>query len=254
MLLSVHRYAGRQIAQTNRGGLLPREDPREGRRPGVADLAPARRASRSVRSASASAQRVLRGLQPRRRPHSSTSQPPIEGITPRGPHRGAAFEVDVIVFAIGFDAISVTLCSGSTSGARAGSRCAASGRTSRAPTSVSGWPSSPTCSRHRAGQPLRPQQCVVAIEQHVDMDRRTSIELSSRRPRHDEPSSDAEAAWMDGRPGGRRMTLFPRDRLLYHGGQRAGQAAGLHDVRRRPREPTAKCDEIAGRRATRDSR
>ena len=74
------------------------------------------------------------------------SEEPIEAITAKGVRaRGKEYEVDAIVFATGFDAMTGA---STTSISGAGAVCASrtSGARGRAPTWAWPWPVSPTCS------------------------------------------------------------------------------------------------------------
>ena len=94
---------------------------------------------------------------------------PIEAITPRGVRTAAAeYDLDAIVFAIGFDAMTGALLDIDIRGAggRALREHWAGGPRTYLGLAISGFPN--LFIDHRPGQPGGAQQHGVSIEQHVD--------------------------------------------------------------------------------------
>ena len=87
-------------------GVRGRQDPPAGHRPGRGREADPER-PRLRHPAGADGDELLRGLQPRQRPPGRPLETPIERITPTGVRTAdRTYEVDVIVYATGFDAIT----------------------------------------------------------------------------------------------------------------------------------------------------
>ena len=115
--------------------------------------------------------RLLRDVQPRRTSRSSTSaRDPIEAITPRGRAHDATrtYELDALVFATGFDAMTGALLDDRYPRPRRPRAARQVGGRARAPTSarVAGFPNLFTITG--PGSPSVLSNMVVSIEQHVD--------------------------------------------------------------------------------------
>ena len=178
---------------------------------------------------------------------------PIEAITAarRSRPADAEYEVDVIVFATGFDAMTGALLEIDIRGARRPARCATRGRTGRAPTS--GWRSAGFPNLfidHRArqpvacsatwssrssstwtGSPTASRTCASAGSTRIEATART------RRTRGSSTSTRSADA-----------TLYPAGELLVRRREHPGQAARVHAVRRRgAARYRRECDEVAAR-------
>ena len=134
----VRRPAHQQGRQRHRRRVLPRQDPRHRPRPGGRRDAAARATTRSAPSASASTPATTTPSTATTSPWSISATTPIEAITPEGVRTaGAEYELDSLVFATGFDAMTGALLDIDIRG-RGGRRAAGEvGRRARAPTSAS---------------------------------------------------------------------------------------------------------------------
>ncbi len=107
----VRRPADRPGGQRHRRRVRPRQDPRDRPRPGGRRDAGAARTIRSAPSASASTPTTTRRSTATTSRWSTCDATPIEAITPRRAcaRRDAEYELDSIVFATGFDAMTGAL-------------------------------------------------------------------------------------------------------------------------------------------------
>ncbi len=161
---------------------------------------------------------------------------PIAEITPTGLRTtGADYDLDIIVFATGFDAMTGSLLKIDIRG-RAGEHAEAE---------VGGWTGDLSrrasgrlpehVRRHRSRQSLRPDQHAVGHRAACRVDRRLYLPPPQGRP-------DPRGSHRGGRAGlGRACQrgggghLVHADRLLVCRGEHPGEEAGLHALRRRLR-------------------
>ncbi len=174
---------------------------------------------------------------------------PIETITPRGitTHDGE-YELDIIVFATGFDAMTGALLRMDIRG-RNGIRLAdkwADGPISYLGLMVSGFPNLFTVLG--PGSPSVLSNNVVSIEQHVEWIRDCMAHMKTRDIAQIEPDPAAEKQWVAHVNQVADSTLFPQASSWYTGANVPGKprvfmpyAGGVGAYRR-------KCEEIAVRR------
>ena len=143
--------------------------------------------------------RLLRDLQPAERDAGRRRRDADRGddAAAASRSRGREHEVDAIVFATGFDAMTGAR-SRSTSAAAAACRCATSGATVRAPISALGDRRVPQpVHHHRPRQPLGAHQHAAVDRAARGVDRRLPRASARPRPRpRSRPSADAEDAWV----------------------------------------------------------
>ena len=167
---------------------------------------------------------------------------PIVEITPRpGSARPRSeYELDAIVFATGFDAMTGPLLGPDITGVDGVSLRRAVGRRATDATSdspIAGFPNLFTITG--PGSPSVLTNMMVSIEQHVEWvadcldylreQGATSIEATEEPRRVGRP-----------RQRGRQLHAVPAGELVVHGRQRARQATGVHDVHRRASTCTAR--------------
>jgi cyclohexanone monooxygenase len=175
-------------------------------------------------------------------------QSPVTAVTPRGLATTAAeYGLDVIVFAIGFDAITGALLEIDIRG-RDGLPLA--GKWSQGPRSylglcVAGFPNLFMITG--PGSPSVLSNMVVSIEQHVDWITDCLGYLAGRGLDRIEPAAEAEEAWRRHVNELADATLYPRAASWYTGANIAGKprvfmpyVAGCGNYRR-------ECDEVAER-------
>ena len=175
---------------------------------------------------------------------------PLEEIVPEGVRtRARTYEVDAIVFATGFDAMTGALNAIDIRGPRrrrAARRC---GPRARARTSGSASPASRTSSSSPA---LEARRCSATWSF-----RSSSTSTGSRTPsttcetqRPPQHRADAGGAGRLGRPrrGDRRLHAREAGELVVHGRERARQAARLHALPRRRRAVPGEVRRDRGRR------
>jgi cyclohexanone monooxygenase len=173
---------------------------------------------------------------------------PIEAITPTGPRTGeAAYVLDSIVFATGFDAMTGTLLAMDIAGRsrRTLREAWADGPRSYLGLMVAGFPNLFTITG--PGSPSVLSNMMVSIEQHVGWVRDCLAHLQVHDIAQIEATPEAEEAWMEHvREVGER-TLYPRANSWYVGANIPGKPrtfmpyiGGVPVYRRR-------CEEIAAR-------
>jgi cyclohexanone monooxygenase len=173
---------------------------------------------------------------------------PIEAITPTGLRTSvAAYELDSIVFATGFDAMTGTLLAMDIAGrsGRTLREAWADGPRSYLGLMVAGFPNLFTITG--PGSPSVLSNMMVSIEQHVGWVRDCLAHLQVHDIALIEPTPEAEEAWMEHvREVGER-TLYPRANSWYVGANIPGKPrtfmpyiGGVPVYRR-------KCEEIAAR-------
>ncbi len=173
---------------------------------------------------------------------------PIEEITPTGIRtRGAVYELDAIVFATGFDAISGALLAIDVRGAGGVSlreRWAAGPRAYLG-IAIAGFPNLFTITG--PGSPSVLTNMVPSIEQHVDCVATCLASLREEGVDRIEATADAEDAWMEHVSEVASETLFPLADSWYVGANIPGKprvfttyVGGLATYRR-------ECDEVAAK-------
>jgi cyclohexanone monooxygenase len=173
---------------------------------------------------------------------------PIEAITPTGPRTGeAAYVLDSIVFATGFDAMTGTLLAMDIAGRsrRTLREAWADGPRSYLGLMVAGFPNLFTITG--PGSPSVLSNMMVSIEQHVGWVRDCLAHLQVHDINLIEATPEAEEGWMEHvREVGER-TLYPRANSWYVGANIPGKPrtfmpyiGGVPVYRRR-------CEEIAAR-------
>ncbi|WP_281048220.1 flavin-containing monooxygenase [Streptomyces himastatinicus] len=162
---------------------------------------------------------------------------PIEKIVPTGVRTAdATYELDSIVFATGFDAITGAVLAVDIRGRGGRSlreKWAAGPRTYLG-LATAGFPNLFLITG--PGSPSVISNMVVSIEQHVDWI--ADLLHHARHGRHGVRrgrTRDAEDTWVAHVNEVADRTLFPRGASWYTGANIPGQAAGLHAVRRRCR-------------------
>ncbi|MBN33861.1 MAG: cyclohexanone monooxygenase [Rhodospirillaceae bacterium] len=171
---------------------------------------------------------------------------PIKAITASGIRTSARdHEVDVIVFATGFDAMTGALTSIDIEG-RDGLRLRdkwAEGTRALLGVAMNGFPNLFTVTG--PGSPSVMINVVPAIEQHVEWIDRCIDWMEQRGAQTIEPEARAEDAWVEHVNETANATLFPQANSWYMGANIPGKprmfmpyVGGLGDFRRR-------CDEIA---------
>ena len=171
---------------------------------------------------------------------------PLESITPRGVRtRDAEYEVDRLVFATGFDAMTGALLKIDIRG-RAGltlrEKWAAGPRTYLGLT-VAGFPNLFTITG--PGSPSVLSNMIVSIEQHVDWIADCLVHLRARGQARIEATVEAEDAWVAHVNEVGHMTLYPLAKSWYMGANVPGKPrifmpyiGGVGVYRQ-------KCDEVA---------
>ena len=157
------------------------------------------------------------------------SESPIEEITPSGLRAGdRAYDLDCIVFATGFDAMTGALLAISTSAAaRAQPERCLGRRSPNLPGSGRGrFPNMFTITG--PGSPSVLTNMVVSIEQHVNWIADCLEYLGDNGYRRIEATPEAQDGWVAYVNADRRLHLVPLVQLLVPGGECAGQAQGLH--------------------------
>jgi cation diffusion facilitator CzcD-associated flavoprotein CzcO len=149
---------------------------------------------------------------------------PIEEITPSGIRTAAdAYELDVIVFATGFDALTGALLAIDIRG-RDGltlTEAWAGGPSAYLGLAVAGFPNLFTVTG--PGSPSVLSNMVVSIEQHVDWIADCIAALRDRDVGRIEATSEAQEAWMEHVAEVGASTLFPRAASWYVGANVPGK-------------------------------
>lgn len=173
---------------------------------------------------------------------------PIEAITPRGVRtREAEYDVDAIVFATGFDAMTGALLNidiRGTGGLALRDKWAAGPRTYLG-LAVAGFPNLFTITG--PGSPSVLSNMIVSIEQHVDWVADCIAYLRAHERGRIEATAEAEDAWVAHVDQVGHMTLYPRAKSWYMGANIPGKPrifmpyiGGVGVYRQ-------KCDEVAAR-------
>jgi len=173
---------------------------------------------------------------------------PIEAITPRGVRtREAEYDVDSIVFATGFDAMTGALLNidiRGTGGLTLQDKWAAGPRTYLG-LAVAGFPNLFTITG--PGSPSVLSNMIVSIEQHVDWIADCIAYLRAHERGRIEATAEAEAAWVTHVDQVGHMTLYPLAKSWYMGANIPGKPrifmpyiGGVGVYRQ-------KCDEVAAR-------
>lgn len=176
------------------------------------------------------------------------NETPIEAITPKGVRTsGAEQELDSLVYALGFDAMTGALDKIDIRG-RGGVRL--KDKWSEGPKTylglmVSGFPNMFIVTG--PGSPSVLSNMVVSIEQHVDWISDCISYVSNRQADAIEATTDAESAWVAHVNEVAHMTLFPQANSWYMGANVPGKPrlfmpyiGGVGAYRQ-------KCDEVAAR-------
>ena len=154
------------------------------------------------------------------------------------------YELDSIVFATGFDAMTGALLEHRHPRPRRRHAAREVGRRARAPTSASPWPGFPNLFTITGpGSPSVLSNMMVSIEQHVDWIADCLAHLREHGSTPSRRRAEAEDAWVDHvNEVGERHAL-PAGQLLVHGREHPRQAARLHALCRRGRRLPRACDE-----------
>ena len=173
---------------------------------------------------------------------STCSATPIEEITPTASApRTAEYELDVIVFATGFDAMTGRAARdrhprprrpvAARSVGATGPRTYLGLRRRRLPEPVHD---------HRPGQPVGADATCSCRSSSTSTGSPTASSTCARQRarRASRPTPTAEDAWVEHVNEVADVTLFPQGQLLVHGRQHPRQAAGVHALRRRRRRST----------------
>jgi cyclohexanone monooxygenase len=149
---------------------------------------------------------------------------PIEAITPKGLRTANAdYELDVLVFATGFDAMTGSLLRIDIRGAR-GARLAdawAEGPRTLLGLQVAGFPNLFTITG--PGSPSVLVNMPVAIEQHVDWIADCIVHMRARGATRVEASEAAQAAWVKHVAEVAKQSLFGRANSWYVGANIPGK-------------------------------
>jgi cation diffusion facilitator CzcD-associated flavoprotein CzcO len=173
---------------------------------------------------------------------------PIDAVTPEGVLTGGhEYELDAIVFATGYDAITGPLLAMDIRG-REGRRLAdawAAGPRAYLGLQVAGFPNLFTITG--PGSPSVISNMVVSIEQHVDWISDCLVHLRARGIDAIEPAEDAQESWVAHVAEAAGATVMPLAKSWYLGDNIPGKprvfmpyVAGVGAYRR-------KCDEVANR-------
>src|SRR5207248_5694744 len=149
---------------------------------------------------------------------------PIEAITPRGVRtREAGYEVDSLVFATGFDAMTGALLNidiRGRAGRTLGATWAAGPRTYLG-IAVAGFPNLFLITG--PGSPSVLSNMIVSIEQHVDWIANCLVRLREEGHETIDATVDAEDAWVAHVNEVGHMTLYPRANSWYMGANVPGK-------------------------------
>ena len=213
-----------------------------------------RRRTRSAPSASASTRTTSR---PTTAPtsRSSTSAAPRSCGSPRAGSRprAATYELDVIVFATGFDAMTGALLDIDVRG-REGRPLKdkwSGGPRTYLGLATAGFPNLFIVTG--PGSPSVLSNMVLSIEQHVDWIADCIGHLRERGLDHDRGDARRRGRVGRARQRGRRGHAVPARELLVHGGEHPRQAARVHAVSRRRRQLPGALRRRRRRTATRGS-
>ena len=150
---------------------------------------------------------------------------PIVEITPTGLRTTAAdFDLDALVFATGFDAMTGPLLGPAITGRKGASPCATPGRPGPARylgIAVSGFPNLFTITG--PGSPSVLTNMIVSIEQHVDWVAACIASLRERDLHTIEATPDAESFWVDHVNEVASFTLYPTADSWYMGANVPGK-------------------------------
>ena len=179
--------------------------------------------------------RLLRDVQPRQRDPRRCARDAdradhADGI---GTRDGAEYDLDIIVFATGFDAMTGP-CSRSTSAAgRAHAAPGVGGRTAHLSRPAgAGLPEH--VHRHRPGQPVRAVQHAGGDRAACRVDHRCIADMRKHGLERIEPTPEAVDEWVAHVNDAANATLLPQARaFVVPRRQRARQAAGVHALCRR---------------------
>ncbi len=163
---------------------------------------------------------------------------PIAEITPTGIRTADAhYELDAIVFATGFDAMTGPLLGPDIRGVDGVVAPRALGRGTADLPRDSPSPASPTCSRSRARAARRcSTNMMVSIEQHVDwVADCLRLPRRAQAPRRSKRHPRRSRRWVDHVNEVGNFTLYPLAELVVHGRQRARQTSRVHALHRRCR-------------------
>ena len=156
---------------------------------------------------------------------------PIETVTQSGLRTtAAAYELDSLVYATGFDAMTGPLLRLNIQG-QGGRRLAdewAAGPRSYLGLMVAGFPNLFTVTG--PGSPSVLSNMIVSIEQHVDWIAGCLQHMQAAGLTMIEADEAAQDAWVAHVNEVAHRTLYPPRQLLVHGRQRPRQAAGVHAV------------------------
>jgi cyclohexanone monooxygenase len=174
---------------------------------------------------------------------------PIAAITPTGIRTadGAHHEVDSIVFATGFDAMTGALLKANIAG-RSGLRLDAkweAGPRSYLGLMVAGFPNLFTITG--PGSPSVLSNMMVSIEQHVDWIADCIAHMRARDARTVEATQEAEDSWVEHASEVAHRTLYPRAASWYMGANIPGKPRVFMPYIGGVGVYREKCDEIAAK-------
>jgi cyclohexanone monooxygenase len=173
---------------------------------------------------------------------------PIEEITPRGVRTSRAeYELDSIVFAIGFDAMTGALLNIDIRG-RGGVTLRekwADGPLSYLGLAVAGFPNLFTVTG--PGSPSVLSNMMVSIEQHVEWIADCLAFLLANGLHVIEATAEAEEAWVDHANETANATLFPLARSWYTGANIAGKPLGFMPYAGGVGAYRKLCDDVAAK-------
>jgi cyclohexanone monooxygenase len=173
---------------------------------------------------------------------------PIEAITPTGLRTSArGFEVDRLVFAIGFDAMTGALLSIDIRGrgGRTLKETWAAGPRTYLGLTVAGFPNLFMITG--PGSPSVLSNMIVSIEQHVDWIADCITRMRTRGHVSIEPTVDAQDAWVDHVNEVGHLTLYPRANSWYMGANVPGKPRVFMPYIGGVGVYRQKCDEVAAK-------
>jgi cyclohexanone monooxygenase len=171
---------------------------------------------------------------------------PIEEITPAGPRtRDRTYDLDSIIFATGFDAMTGALTSIDIRGRGA---VALRDKWADGPRTYLGLASAGFPNLFLITGPGSPSvlsNVIVSIEQHVDWIASCISDLGRRRARRIEPTVEAEDAWVAHVNEVADLTLFPTTESWYMGANVPGKPRVFMPYIGGVGAYRAKCDDVA---------
>ncbi|HSB40653.1 MAG TPA: NAD(P)/FAD-dependent oxidoreductase [Methylomirabilota bacterium] len=173
---------------------------------------------------------------------------PVEAITPKGVRTSKAeYEVDALVFATGFDAMTGALLDIDIRG-RGGRRLReewAAGPRTYLGLAIAGFPNLFTITG--PGSPSVLSNMIVSIEQHVDWIADCLAYLREHGHATIEPTAEAQEAWVQHVSDVGHMTLYPRAPSWYMGANIPGKPCVFMPYIGGVGVYRQKCDEVAAK-------